>query len=972
MLLTVVFSFCRFRFFSLKEGLFLSLPVLFLKRGLKGSVVFVCILCSFFTGAVFFPSSDVDYFAHSNSRFRLIFSENFLEEKDFVSLYERLFWYDQVYRNTFVTPLKDRPVYIFLSPRSQTTNAIAFSSPFLRVVFFPTGVEHLHRLGFVRWLDASAAHEMAHIYQWGQSPRALRFLKPFFKNSETIIIPLFLWSGFPVVVPLFLNPNVWMPRFFLEGHAVLHESLLAPGGRLYSGFARAFFLSQIKHHFQHTDQFLKEDLLNITLADSSMEQKYIQGGYFFAYLMKKYGLPGVQSIFKQHARYFMTPVAFISVRRVFQKTFHTSFESLVHGFVQEHLPRARKQKSDPAPRLFSSAVCPPPTTQGKEVFFLNSHFRGPPVLKILDLQTGQWREEKKNLKVGKVFRVQDRYYTSQEHVISSREKVSGLFSEGMYLLEKYKSHSVQDMQGERWLSISTKNNMVRFKLFLNGEFYATTHSPAVFGPQGGIYYFRQEQNRRVLYRNKAPLFGFKGFYGKPAWVRWDKGQPVVYFIGAVPLGSALFSWKKGEGFLRLSPSDVIVEAAPGPEGQILVCEIQAGSYHYKLIKPKTSSEEPVLYSYFFDDPLSPWQKRLASLKEGLSPSSVSSDMEYQGIPYTKYNSLREMGFGGLRYSFIQDPLRHYRAEMVAYFTDPLQYSQVGLRYGQSAEHGEGGVHYFHRKSLIDWKVEYSYRQGMDNLLEGSRVQAAVHRLGTEFQWPYLRKGYWSSSVGLNTAISHRSFVRKRASGFVFHVTPGFRLQYKRSYARGLNPYRLFALESSVEYISRLPRTESKFQWNFLSYKILGMGGEFYLLPFVHYRHTTHPKDLISFKVFRPGLFFDPISWSFFLKGHSVYDAGRVLRAGLQGEKSFDTPVYFSRLPVSLRRMAPQLKVQYVQWENHQGPHSCVEVSGGGTVELLLHHTVKARLAVYYGLRFESFWWGRPPTPRAGVQIQTLF
>ena len=827
-------------------------------------------------------------------------------------------------------------------------------------------------MAFVRWLDASAAHEMAHIYQWGQSSWFSDLLKPFFKNSELIIVPLFLWSGLPVVVPLFLNPNVWMPRFFLEGHAVLHESLLAPGGRLYSGFARAFFLSQIRHRFQHTDQFLKEDLLNITLADASMEQKYIQGGYFFAWLMKKYGLQRVQSIFKRHARYFMTPVAFISVRRVFEKTFHTSFESLVHGFVQEWRPLAQKQKTDPAPGLFTSSVCPPPTHQDGEVFFLNSHLKGPPVLKILNLETGQWREETKNLKVGKVFRIQGRYYTSQEHAISASEKVSGLFSEGMYLLEKYKSHSVQDIQGERWLSLSTRNNMIRFRLFLNGEFYDTTHSPAVLGPQGGVYYFKQEQNRRVLYRNKSPLFGFKGFYGKPVYVRQVEGQRRVYFTGAVPLGSALFSWRRGEGFLRLSPSDVIVDAAPGPEGQILVCEIQAGRYHYKLIKPVAVPEKPVLYSYFFDDPASPWQKQLASLKGGVSPTSLSRDMEYQSISHKKYSSFREMGFGGLRYSFIQDPLRRYRLEMVAYFTDPLQYSQVGLRYGQSAQHREGSVHCLHRKSLIDWKVEYSYRRGLDNLLEGSRVQAMVHRLGTEFQWPYLKKGYWSSSVDLNTAVSHRDFVRERASGVVFHVTPGFRLQYKRSHARGWNPYRMFVLESSLEYISRLPRTEFKLQWNFLSYKMLGLGGEVYLFPFVHYRHTTHPKDLISFKVFKPGLFFEPLSWSFFLRGQSVYDAGEVLKAGLQVEKSFDTPVYFSRYPVSLRRTAPQLKFQYVQWRNHQGPHSCLEVSGGGAVELLLHHTVKARLAAYYGLRFESFWMGRPPSPRAGFHIQTLF
>ena len=162
--------------------------------------------------------SDIDYYIHSAPAFSIIFSENFLEndKEDFIHIYKKISYYDDLYKEVFTKKLKDKPIYIFTSPRNQISNAVTSSIPFLRVLFFPTGVEKMNHMATISWEDTVIAHEMAHIFQLGQISDHLKYLGWIFKNSEVIFLP----------IPVFLNVNLVMPLFLLEGHAVLSESLV--------------------------------------------------------------------------------------------------------------------------------------------------------------------------------------------------------------------------------------------------------------------------------------------------------------------------------------------------------------------------------------------------------------------------------------------------------------------------------------------------------------------------------------------------------------------------------------------------------------------------------------------------------------------------------------------------------------------------------------------------------------------------
>ena len=155
-------------------------------------------------------SSDIDYYIHDSPSFSLIFSESFLEtnKKTFSHIHEKISYYDDIYREAFQKKLKEKPIYVFASPKNQISNAVTSSIPFLRVLFFPTGVEKMTELAATSWEDTVIAHEMAHIFQLGQISDSLKYIQPVFRNSEVIFLPF----------PIFLNVNLVMPLFLLEGH----------------------------------------------------------------------------------------------------------------------------------------------------------------------------------------------------------------------------------------------------------------------------------------------------------------------------------------------------------------------------------------------------------------------------------------------------------------------------------------------------------------------------------------------------------------------------------------------------------------------------------------------------------------------------------------------------------------------------------------------------------------------------------
>ena len=276
--------------------------------------------------------------------------------------------------------------------------------------------------------------------------------------------------------------------------------------------------------------------------------------------------------------------------------------------------------SSPEPVLFKSHVCPPFGRTRDEVFFLTSDFKSVPVLRIFNKKTQKWTEKKSDLPLGKVFKISGVYYARSSQEVEPHTIHYSLFSEGSYSNKKFESKYVQDFQDNKTLYIDPKNNIDGFKLYLDDSLYSRVHSNALFDKNGNIYFFKQNNKIRTLYKNKRLLFSYKGYYG--SLLEIDK-DGIIYFTGSSLYGSSVYQYKNGQ-ILRSVSSDTVIQAKKINSKEFIVCEITPYGYEYKIIPVKLKSERPVLYKYKFQKSKSlKVTKNLASAGLSDSPSRTS-------------------------------------------------------------------------------------------------------------------------------------------------------------------------------------------------------------------------------------------------------------------------------------------------------------------------------------------------------------
>ena len=181
----------------------------------------------------------------------------------------------------------------------------------------------------------------------------------------------------------------------MEGGAVLNESIYGFGGWLFSGWARAFVFSQLKQGLS-----LKRVLKPYNDRFSDIE-KYLHGGYFFAYLHSQYGMEGIGRFFSESGRFI--PLDFHGLNRALKRTFGKGLEALFKNYQKHYAPLAEKQKSSPEKALFKSSIHLPMNSDENKIYFLISDMKSPPYLILLDKKTKKIRKQKKNLPLGKIF-----------------------------------------------------------------------------------------------------------------------------------------------------------------------------------------------------------------------------------------------------------------------------------------------------------------------------------------------------------------------------------------------------------------------------------------------------------------------------------------------------------------------------------------------------------------------------------------
>ena len=553
------------------------------------------------------PPSDTPYLKIPlTKKTDIIFSDIFKEEEPF--LQSRALSVLQEYERHFQVTFYRKNFLILFSPlRRQTHSAVTHAVPLPASRISPSPFQIMDKSAVNNWLTDALIHEIAHIYQFNS--------RPLLSHLLSYIMPSYLWP---------VHPNIYFHNLILEGHAVLLESTYGTGGRLFSGYNRAVAFSQLKSHLS-----LKR-IMNDYDNPLSKQEKYIHGGYFFSYLRRSFTLSRLNEIFAANGRNLIWPIGLYTLNRSFKKTLEQNFESLFKEYREFYGQKAREQKAATGKILAISRFALPINSNSDNLFFMISDGKSPPELAVLSRKTGEISLKTVNMPLGKIFFVDGKFYSAGYGRTDTLSIRFSLFRDGFVPLKKYTSSYVMDIRGDKVLSFNAFDGLKRQNLYLNGKISGDAHSTAVTDGRGGIWYFKQEGGNRTLYRDKAPLWTYKGYYGFPV----EAEESGVYFLAPTSHGSGLFVYKNDRVF-RLSPSDTIVAARRVDETNFLVCEINNDRFEYKIIPVKPFPDDPVLYKYSFkkteledkkdsteDEPLAELENKTDLEKESLNPAQL--------------------------------------------------------------------------------------------------------------------------------------------------------------------------------------------------------------------------------------------------------------------------------------------------------------------------------------------------------------
>ena len=510
----------------------------------------------------FFKKDSAYHIQKITAHWNLIFSEEFKSFSPFLS--HSILDVDKKLSSLFKRKPDFRTGHIFFSsPRYQKANARAFFNSIAFVHIYPSSTPIFMDLwAFFDWSRDTLIHEMNHTYQLSQN----FYLDNYYTYLLDFVVPA------SSNISHFVHRNNALPLWILEGDSVLTESIYGSGGRLWSGFSRAFVLSQIKE-----DKIDLKRLLNFYTDPFSSLEKYLHGGFFFAYLESRYGLKKVKNFFYESMK--TIPIGYYGLQWSFRKAFDVDIDHLFESYKKHYRSLARKQRSDPAPVLFTSKAFAPINSDEKSLYFLISDLKSPSELVVWNKEKSQFKKRKAYLPMGKVFKRKGKFLSVSNIRTGTNTVEYTLIKEKFKPVPEYNSQYVMDFYQDQALALDMKKSHQGNFLNLGGEFYDKVHSSALIDSEGSVYYFKQKGEKRILYKNKQALVEFFSYFSYPVEVYPNE----VYFIGSTLYGSSLFVYREGQGFYRLSESDRIVSARKIKKNQFLVAEISPSHYEYKLI-----------------------------------------------------------------------------------------------------------------------------------------------------------------------------------------------------------------------------------------------------------------------------------------------------------------------------------------------------------------------------------------------------
>ena len=845
--------------------------------------------------------NDVAYYKHKLplSNVELIYTK---KNKDFAQLsgqkeasinkeYEKLF--DWKFDETLYVGL--------ISQHNQVANGFSTQWPNNRQINYMGGTQLIDYFTTTSWLDTLLYHETAHNYQINVKGSRVSQTLHFVFGNGIVLFPL------PLIMP-----NVAINPFMLEGNAVLNESWHGNGGRLYSGRLKAQTLLQAK-----ANQLTPEYLYNKKFAFPYGEIAYIQGGFYNYYLAKEYGLQKSNSFFKRSSEYWYWP---FMTNRSMQKSIGRSFEATIEEFAVEQKKEAKNFHLQTGKKIASSQFFSSLNNSKKEIFFLtNESGVRKPELVVLNKKSQEVKKIQESFLRGKVIKVGGEYFTQASAKTSPLQIEQGLFDKNAFIQEGSESKMIQGyLSNSNAVYFDVPSSFSQPQLYVGKKFYDQVNSSVIIDKKDNLYYFKQKNKIRTLYKNKRALFSYEGFYGIVSDV---DTQGRVYFIANSALGSSLYRYTKGS-IERVSRADNVIEARLVNDKELLVAAIDANEYYYVLSPLQIQEQKPFNTKLFFEDEKYNTHKKSTNINK--------MDLGTQN----KYKALLDMHYSGSNASVLYSSLSGVIGSLNINFADPLMQNSANIFLNRDDTNVTiAGVGYSSSEYLLNYSIS------MYGVLDkGTRENIRDNGVIANVTLPFLEAGYYYGDI---QASYFQDYDTKEREPLSISVHLSKKEQYGVSfYANALNAITLYGVQDRGDM---LVGGEYEFKHD--------LAKEFYFGSAIKYSQSNAQSNLQKRGVKLSALSLtsdrDPstiaiasLASSYYLKSAGYIEANIA--------KVMHFSAYFFTFPLSLRREALYAKYRYYDLEDFTNTHAFSnEITAGITLSSVILNSFVVPISFEY-------------------------
>lgn len=889
------------------------------------------------TSYAFTVSSDDQYYVYDDGSYRFIYSD---EYRPFLkALMANNSTLKAFYEKDFGWKLDEKPYLILASPRNQIANGFATTLPTLHTVFYGGGAESVDEFAAASWVNTLLTHETSHLYQTDAKQGYSRTLKRIFGNATPDVAIPFTYM---------ISPNIFLPTFILEGNATYNEGRFGNGGRLYNGENRALFLSLLK-----SGKVTSKRLMNDHIMWPYGREKYLVGAYVHQYLGQKYGVDKVNAFFMKNAEHYVNPFL---LRKSFVETFGVGYEEVIRDLNAQFGPMASTMKTiDPKYKTFATSITNGGFTRAdsRVIFMTTDGFTWPELYLISKNANGlKTVHERRNLPFGKPLFWNKKVYVPSSETVSANAIRYSFFEEGFKRDTKFDNKFVYDTADADALVADVPTSFAKVQLYNNSKFVGEVSSTGQYDEDKKPLYFTQSGDQRTLLRDGQPLVTYKGYYGKVADAT-KNGD--VYIIAATEKGSGLFRVRNGS-LARVLSADTIVDAAVLSDTEVVVSEMTDHGYDFKVVPLETEiNETPFYYEYFYDKDAS--MKLVTSapqptVEETRQPNAMklNEERKYSTLRYTKFDGLDPFIAG---FNAAGDLI----AGIGVRFSDAMQFHSLSLTYA----HMEGDTHdaaiaYTNRFYKLNWTLAGTFDQSVIANDEGTadeRILARYQTYSALFQLDY--PIYQAPQSGMD-------FTTRYEYEYDDSNDTGFKLDREQSVLTYIDWYRSrefpISYESSLldsftlahKAIGDIPKWEGNRNKYAAQVSVMrDIWNQSFVNAGYHIVKSDSPnRDIEIDSISVTGLdvgFSDPTDLERYSSDSGIrYQEAHQFTAGLK--KAFLTPIYFTKFPLSLRRMAPFVTYNEFYGKGNRDASLQTlfhEVAYGAEFELLFIHKFAFRI-----------------------------